>query len=290
MNGKNLVHRYFRRQPIERVPFLPITFYQAARIDGAPAGELIGEPARLSRAVIELARLLGADSATVRLESAVFAACGIELAWPFPDGLPIPAQAPSSGVVDAIDLVAGAAPLLETVASIKAELRGALAVVAVAPGPVGLARRLGGADREPVIAAALRALVDAACRAGAEIVVIEDDHQGDEVRLKRLASPIINTARYYSASVILATPQSVSAQIADALLLPAHAAPPTSAGVRYGILPTPHEFKDPATRSALSERIAQATKSIFVSLDDAAMQGREMSDIAVGISDILRRH
>ena len=184
MNGRDLVRRFFRRQPVERVPFLPIVFYQAARIDGAPASELIGEPPRLTRAVVELSRLLGSDSAAVRFESAVFAACDIDLVWPASDGPPVPDATASSGAPDTAALLGIADPLLQTIVSVKAELRGARSVVAVTPGPLRLAERHGSAEGEGAIVAALRALVDAACKAGAEIIVIEDDLLQDEARFE----------------------------------------------------------------------------------------------------------
>lgn len=289
MNGRDLVRRLFRRQPVERVPFLPVVFYLAARIDGAPARELIGEPPRLSRAVIELSRLLGSDSVAVRLESAVFAACGIELAWPSPDSPPVSDAAAVPNTPDAAALVAIAEPLLQSIVSVKAELRGAKSVIAVAPGPARLARRVGNAEGEGAMVAALRALVDAACKAGAEIIVIDDDSAQDEARLKRLAGPIINTARYYSASVVLALPRAVKERIADALLLPASEAQAASLSVPCGILPAAVEFADTGRLKALSERIAQAPAGVFVSLDDAAVHGREMSDILAGVAELLRR-
>lgn len=288
MNSRDLVRKFFRRQPVERVPFLLAAFYQASRIDGAPAEELIGEPPRLSRAVIGLSRLLQSDSVAFCLESAVHAACGVDLSWPLADGAPVVADGAEPGPPDADTLLALAAPLLTTIAAAKAELRGEKAVLAAMPGPAMLADWLGGEAAEAGVAAALRALAEAACKAGAEILVIEDD-PADEARLKHLAGPIVNTARYYSATVVLSVAQPVREGFADAQLVPADAIDPPPAGALFGLRLTDADLRDPARRKALAGRIAGGDGRIFVSLGDAAMIGREVPEVLSGLNQVLGR-
>jgi hypothetical protein len=268
---------------VERTPFLPIAFYQASRIDGAPAEELTGEMPRLSRAVIELSRLLRSDGVAVRLDSAVAAACGADVSWPSPDGPPAWDLA-GGNPPDAAALVTIAEPLTGCIAAVKAELRGDRPVIAVMPGPAALSAALGGAH-EAAAGAALRALADAACKAGAEILVIEDDPAGDDGRLKRLAAPIVNTARYYTASVVLSVPRAVPERIADAQLLSVDAflALPDAAGA----LPSADRLFDAAARRQMADRLVASPG--FLSLDDRAMMGREMPEVLSALAEILKR-
>jgi hypothetical protein len=283
MNSRDLVRKFFRRQTVERVPLLPLAYYQASRIDGAPAEELIGEPPRLARAVLGLSKLLLADCVTVRLDSAVLTAFGFDLSWPVVDGPPVAA---GEGVIADSAMLAGLAePLLSTITAVKAELRGEKPVLAVVPGPVALSDRLGGAD-ETAVAALIRGLADAVCKGGAEILVIEDDAT-DEARLKRLAGPIVNTARYYSASVVLSLGQPVKERLADALLLPAGMAAGAPGPMLPGILLSGGALADGDARAAIAARVAE-TKP-FVSLDDASMVGREVSAILSGLGAVLGR-
>lgn len=287
MNSRDLVRRYFRRQPVDRIPFLPVAFYQAARIDGAPASELIDEPPRLARAAIELSRLIASDAVAVRLEAAVYAHCGLDYVWPAPDDSPAIAGH-ASGMPDAAGLVAGAGHLLATVAAIKGELRGEKQVLAVVPGPAALSRRFGDEAAQTAAAGAIRALADAVCKAGAEIVVLEEAGSDDEARLKRLAGPIVNTVRYYSAAVILSVPRPVGSRIADALLVPAGAASPP-AGAPFGMFAPRTALTDQAARAELAGRVASRKGEIFLALDDAAMAGVEFPDIAAAASELLGR-
>lgn len=289
MQGRDLVRKFFRRQPIERAPFLPTAFYQAARIDGAPANELIGQPPRLSRAIIELSRLLQSDAVAVRLESAVHTACGIEPAWPTPDGAPVVDAGQAQNHPDVSTLLALAEPLLITIGSVKAELRGEKPVIAVVPGPIALAERLGGALGEAAAVAALRSLADAACKAGAELLVVEEADADDGQRLKRLAGPIVNTARYYSASVVLTRPSVFNDRLADAQLLPGHAFDGAPAGMLLGLAPTGREFTDESRRSDLIDLFGTRAGSAYLSLDDEAMAGREIPDVLSVLAEFLHR-
>jgi hypothetical protein len=283
MNGRDLVKRFFRRQPTDRIPFLPIAFYQASRIDGAPGEELIAEPPRLCRAVIELSRLIGSDGIAVRFDGAVLAACGADLSWPNRDGPP--AGEPTSPP-DAAALTAIAEPLIESIAALKAELRGAKAIVAVMHGPAALSARLG-VEHEAGLGAALRALADAACKAGAEVLVVEDDPGADAARFKRLVGPIVNTGRYYTASVVVSSPSAIADRLADGQIVPSTAFPEAPALFATGALADAEALFDVAARTQLAANLAAA--SGFLSIDDRAMIGREIADVTSAIDALLGR-
>jgi hypothetical protein len=283
MNGRDLVKRFFRRQPTDRIPFLPIAFYQASRIDGAPGEELIAEPPRLCRAVIELSRLIGSDGIAVRFDGAVLGACGADLSWPNRDGPP--AGEPTSPP-DAAALTAIAEPLIESIAALKAELRGAKAIVAVMHGPAALSARLG-VEHEAALGAALRALADAACKAGAEVLVVEDDPGPDAARFKRLVGPIVNTGRYYTASVVVSSPSAIPHRLADGQIVPSTAFPEAPALFTTGALADAEALFDVAARTQLAANLAAA--SGFLSIDDRAMMGREMADVTSAIDALLGR-
>lgn len=284
MNSRELVKRLFRRQPVEQVPFLPVAFYQASRIDGAPAAELIGEPQRLARAAIELSGLIGADAVPVRIEAPLCAACGLELTWPADDGAPLIAGAPAAAP-DPGGVLSGAATILEAVAALKGALRGQKPVLAVLPGPLAFAGRWTDETGRATAAAVLRGLADALCKAGAEIVVLDESDAVDEVQLKRLAGPVVNTIRYYSASAILSVPEPLSARIAEAQLLPG-GAPLPAPGATLGLAATRAGIIDPAARDILAATIAGRRGEVFLSLDDRAMAGIEMPDIADAVATL----
>jgi hypothetical protein len=284
MNSRDLVKRFLRRQPAERAPFLPVAFYQASRIDGAPAAELIGEPQRLARAAIELSGLIGADTVSVRLEAPLCAACGLDLAWPADDDAPLIEGTPTSPP-DAAGVLSAAGPILEAVAAIKGVLRGQKPVLAVLPGPLAFAGRWDDEAGRAGAGAALRGLADALCKAGAEIVVLEETDAVDEMQLKRLAGPVVNTIRYYSASTILAVPAPLTARIADALLLPG-GAPLPPPGTLLGLAATRTEMTDATARDLLGATIAGRPGEVFLSLDDSAMAGIEMPDIAGAVAGL----
>lgn len=283
MNGRDIVKRFFRRQPTDRIPFLATAFYQASRIDGAPGEELIVEPPRLCRAVNELSRLIGSDGVAIRLDSAVLAACGADVAWPDRDG---PPEGEPTSPPDAPALLSIAEPLVTSIGALKAELRGSKPVVAVMPGPAVLSARLG-AEHEAAVGAALRALADAACKAGAEVLVIEDDPAGDTARFKRLVAPIVNTGRYYSASVVLATPVFIAERLADGQILPATAfagAPPQAAAGAQADAAT---LFDADGREKLRQSLLAS--SGFLSMEDRAMIGREVPEVTAALDALLGR-
>jgi hypothetical protein len=283
MNGRDLVKRFFRRQPTDRIPFLPVAFYQASRIDGAPGEELIAEPPRLCRAVIELSRLIGSDGVAVRLDGAVLAACGADVAWPDRDG---PPEGEPGSPPDASALLSIAEPLVTSIGALKAELRATKPVVAVMPGPAALSAKLG-ADHEAAVGAALRALADAVCKAGAEVLVIEDDPGGDAARFKRLVAPIVNTGRYYSASIVVSSPSPIADRLADGQIVPATAFAGVTAQSATGALADAEALFDAAIRARVAASLAAS--SGFLSIDDRAMMGREMAEITPAIDTLLGR-
>ena len=73
MTSRRLVRAFFRDAPCPRPPLLPLAFYHAARLDGSPPNLLLQDPTRLTRALADQQRLLGADCVTLRFDAALLA-------------------------------------------------------------------------------------------------------------------------------------------------------------------------------------------------------------------------
>lgn len=206
---------FLRTGRADRPPLVSTLFYHAARLAGADMGELLADPARLTRALLDMHRLVPGDVVAVKLEAPFFAAAGLDPAT----GAGIGRSAfDGLGIVPEVGgIVQDAAPLLEVITRLAAELKRQVPVLAVLPGPLTV-----GGDAPEAAAAALRTLVEQCCKAGAGMVLIDESVAPvTPDPFTKLVAPMVNTARYFSAPVIVACDQRLPKSAADAVLLPA---------------------------------------------------------------------
>ncbi len=246
---------------------LSTVFYHAARIDGAGFEELFSEPTRLTAALLAQHRLFGTDAVAVRFDEVLFAR---HAAMPIDWAAPIPAvqwaDADAADWPPEPDAVAmAAAPVVDVVGRLTAELRRQVPVMAVLPGPGRLAAPGAAADCEDRATRLLRGLVDGICKAGANIVLVEEDAAASTA----LLAPIVNTIRYYNAFPILAATEIPDKVPADAILLPEavwQAADPVPR--RCGLAVPASCLEDSGARDAFMARIRAAAMPVFLSMAD----------------------
>ncbi|QIB34216.1 hypothetical protein [Ancylobacter pratisalsi] len=204
---------YLRTGRAAAPPLFSTLFETAATLEDADMAELMAEPARLTRALVNMQRLLGTHTVAVRFDRIIRQAAGED---PVPQGtephsmdLPLP---------DPDAVRAAAAPLLDTVARLAAELKRALPVMVMLPGPTWFGS---GTDAQAAAqgGAILRGLIEACCTAGAGLVLILGREGSDRDLFAQFARPLANTAHYYAKPVIVADTR-VPRSLADALLMP----------------------------------------------------------------------
>jgi hypothetical protein len=277
------VGEFFRTGRASRPPLITTLFYRAAALEGVAVEDLLFDPARLARALLDQQRLFATDVVTVKLAAAIHLAAGRDL------GDADPETGPRFAALDAVPsaeaVLAVAAPLIDTIGRIAALVKPNLPVLAVVPGPAALARGLDGAAASAT-ARVLRVLVEAACKAGAGLVQIEDVAGEADARL---AGPTVNTARYYTAQVIVAGDPTAPRALADGVLL-GDAADLAAAVARTGAGPRIGMRLDPVRRG--SDPVLDPTglpERYFLSVDDAGIAGLTVERIADLFSSLRTR-
>lgn len=272
------VRDYLRTGRATRPPLITTLFRHAAVLNGVEPAELIGDAARLTRALLDMQRLLQTDVVTVKLGSAIQVATGADVENA------VAGQTNSLSFVPPPETVAAAAePLIDTIRRLAADLKRRIPLLAVIPGPVALTAGLDGDVSQ--IAAVLRALVEAACKAGASLILFEDASGATaDPSFARLAAPVVNTARYYTASVIVSGTPALPKALADGLLVDAADLSRIAKGQRRGLRVDLHRADDAA---AILLQHPSAADAIFISADDASLDGLTVEAIGAAF-DRLR--
>src|SRR5262249_47662915 len=162
---------------------------------------------------LDMQQLLQTDVVTVKLGSAIQVASGADL-----ENTVVGPTNPLTSVPPLEAVIRAAEPLIDTIRRLAADLKRRIPLLAVIPGPVGLTAGLDGDVSQ--IAAVLRALVEAACKAGASLILFDEaDGAAADPSFARLAAPIVNTARYYTASVVVSGTPALPKTLADGLLV-----------------------------------------------------------------------
>ena len=276
MSSRQLLRNFVRGRPCARPPLLVAAFYHAARIDNVDFAALLRDPTRLTRALLDQQRLLGTDAVAVRFDVALFAqAAGLDVDWsaavPAVDWSRV-AEATWPPPVSAVE--AAAAPLVDVVGRLTQELRRQVPVLTVLPGPVSLARAGGGENTaEDDASAVLREVADAACRAGAEAVLVEEAAAGwDDERMRERLAPITNTVAYYNAAAFVTAPKPPEGKLGDAVVLPAGTAPGSvSDSLRVGFTVPVRCFEDDDALRAFAAGVAGRTAPAFLTANDATL-------------------
>lgn len=264
------VKDYFRTGKATRPPLVTTLFDHAAALNGIEPAELIADPARLTRALLDMHRLLQTDVVTVKFGSVIHIASGAEPEDATVARKPLP-FVPEPGLV-----LSAAESLLDTTRRLSAELKRNLPVLACIPGPVALTAGLSD-DEAAKVTAVLRGLIEAACKAGASLILFEEaDGVAANPAFARLAAPTVNTARYYTASVIVSDDPGVPKALADGLLVNAAVLPRIGKGQRRGMRIDLDQIDN--VEAVLAQH-GSATDAIFMSVDDAALSGRPIEAI-----------
>ncbi len=204
MSSRQLVRAFFRGAPCPRPPLLPLAFYHASRLDGTAPNLLAQDPTRLTRSLRDQQSLLDVDCVCVRFDAAFLAEsagaqvdwspAGPAIQWASPRANPWPPDALSNGPVTV---------LLEVIRRLKIELRRQIPILAVIPGPMGLCGGdcLDRPDLLPETVDLTRMLAEAVCKAGAEVVLLEETAGVEEAA--GVAEPVFNTVKYYNAFSLL---------------------------------------------------------------------------------------
>ena len=225
---KASVSDYFRTGKAPRIICLGALFQTASPLTGMAMSDLASDPSMLTRALIDMHRLLRADSVAVRFDGAIRMAAGEE-AWPSAEMsvLDLPSFAPGLPETTAV-----AATLFDTIARLAADLKRATPVLAYLPAPP-----VSGANVDEDAAAQwsvlLRGLTETACKAGAGLVMLRAQPSADRELLARHMKAISNVTRYYGKPLVLADAVAPKT-LADAVLLPDDADASLLSGPRLG--------------------------------------------------------
>jgi hypothetical protein len=272
------VRDYLRTGKATRPPLITTLFRHAAVLNGVEPAELIGDAARLTRALLDMQRLLQTDVVTVKLGSAIQVASGADVE----SSVAGPTN-PLSYVPPPEAVVAAAEPLIDTTRRLAADLKRRIPLLAVVPGPAALTAGLDGDVSQ--IAAVLRALVEAACKAGANLILFEEaSSAAADPSFARLAAPVVNTARYYTASVIVSGTPALPKTLADGLLVDAADLPRIAKGQRRGLRVDLNSVDDAAAALA---QYPSAADAVFISVDDVSLDGLTVEAIGAAF-DRLR--
>jgi hypothetical protein len=272
------IRDYLRTGKASRPPLITTLFRHAAVLNGVELAELLGDPARLTRALLDMQRLLQTDVVTVKLGSAIQVASGADM-----ENAVAGTVNPLPFVPQLEAVIAAAEPLLDTIRRLAADLKKRIPLVAVIPGPVVLTAGLGGDN--PQIAAVLRALVEGACKAGANVILFDEANgAAADPSFARLAAPIVNTARYYTASVVVSGTPALPKTLADGLLVDPADLSRIAKGQRRGLRVDLNRADDAAVAFA---QYPSAADAIFISVDDASLESLPIETISAAF-DRLR--
>ena len=278
MTSRRLVRAFFRDAPCPRPPLLPLAFYHAARLDGSPPNLLLQDPTRLTRALADQQRLLGADCVTLRLDAALLAEpAGIPVHWS-PAGPA--AQWAATGECEWPPpdpwLRPPVSNLLEVIRRLRIQLRKEAPILAVLPEPVSLCRLARADSREKAekTIGLVRGLAEEACRAGAEVVVLEEagGEEGEKIQTGEITAAtesICNTVRYYNAYSVLCASRNPARNAADALLLHPPIGPDRlPPDIRAGVFAPPTSFETPEGSAEFISALEAAPRPVFLTTDD----------------------
>jgi hypothetical protein len=273
--SRQIVRAFMAGGRSERGPLLSLAFYHAARFDGAPFEELVGDPTRLSRALLQQRQLLGGDCVSVHIDEVWFAeAAGASPAWsgelPRVEWPDVDAQT----LAESVDAESGVfATLIDVVDRLCKQLRREAPVLVALPGPLLLASRIGasGASAPERLGAMLRDLVERCCRAGAELVLLREAGDTAIERISAASAPIFNTVRYYNATPILLGPERPQAKLPDPALFPAEAAAALMPGRKSGLIVPETCLHDADRRAAFSAMTAALPGPVFLAVLDEAL-------------------
>ncbi len=278
MTSRRLVRAFFRDASCPRPPLLPLAFYHAARLDGSPPNLLIQDPTRLTRALADQQRLLGADCVTLRFDAPLLAElAGMPVRWS-PAGPAAQWEAARECEWPPPDpwLRPPISDLLEVIRRLRIQLRKEAPILVVLPGPVSLCR-LACADSPEKVEETIglvRGLAEEACRAGAEVVVLEEAGAGggEEIQTGEVTAAtesICNTVRYYNAYSVLCASRNPARNAADALLLHPPIGPDrVPPDIRAGVFAPPTSFKTPKGLAEFISALEAAPRPVFLTTGD----------------------
>jgi hypothetical protein len=257
-------------------------FYHASRIDGAGFDELINEPARLTRALIEQHRFFDTDTVCVRFDEAVFAtATGVTVDWSDPvPSLTAASVDPSNWLTSSQQALDSVAPLIDVIGRIVAELRGDVPIMAVLPTPRRIMTPAGAAADETRGVQIIRELTDQVCKAGCRIVeLVAGEVETDTA--SSMAS-IVNTARYFNAFTILDSEAVPEKRTVDAIVTDDNHLTAAQDNKDRCVLRVPRAcLEDNAVCAEFVHAIEAAPFPVALTIDDAATGDVSTERIAV---------
>jgi hypothetical protein len=176
----------------------------------------------LTRALIDQQKLFEVDCVTVRFDAAVLAELagiqvdwsptGPKIQWGSAQGFTWPPNPLESQHITV---------LVEVIRRLKIELHRQVPILTVLPGPVSLWRQACPNQPETLdgTIGLVRTLAEEACRAGAELVILEETaEEADGGQITTAAESICNTVRYYNAFSVLQVSALPTKNVADSLL------------------------------------------------------------------------
>ena len=272
-SSRQLVRAFFRGNACPRPPLLPLSFYHVSRLDGTPLSALTQDPTRLTRALMDQHRLLEVDCVTLKFDAALWAdAVGMSVDWtPVGPVVQWDSAAGREWPPEALER-APVQVLLEVIRRLHIELRREAPILAVLPGPVDLWNRACPElpDKLEETVNLVRTLAEAACQAGADLVVLQEGGTGgDEGRTASAVEPVCNTVRYYNAFPILQVSAPPERNVADALLFGTQIGlDALPQDVRAGTFVPPVCFESAEERDGFASRLQASNRPVFVTTDD----------------------
>ena len=271
MSSRQLVRAFFRGAPCSRPLLFPLAFYHATCLEGTPPNLLAQDPTSLTRLLRDQQNLLNADCICLRFDTAFlvdpsetqvdWSPSGPTILWDSVKERPWPPNALSNNPIIV---------LLETINRLKIELRRQIPILAVIPGPVGLCSKdcLDQPDLLSETVALIRSLAEEACKAGAEIVLLEETAKG--VDIPSIAEPIFNTINYYNAFSLLQADCVNTGNRSDALLFPPQSKlreiPDNE--TRMGTFIPPECFESSKSLQRFESMLGSRSHPIFLTVND----------------------
>ncbi len=265
-----------RGTPCPRPPLLPLAFYHSSRLCASSLEDLVRDPTRLTRALIDQRHLLGVDCVVVQFDAAFLAEiAGIPVKWSS-TGPTVQWEAAGKGPwpPDAWEHTP-VTTLMDVLRRLRIQLEKQVPVVAVLPGPVGLCAQAcpDRQDKLEETVSLLRRLAEEACRAGAEVVLLlETGEDKDSEKIATAAEPICNTTRYYNAFSILYASAPSTRNVADALLFhPQVGLDNVSPGIQAGIFVPPTSFESSEGLADFISGLESTGHPVFLSTRDETL-------------------
>ena len=212
MDARMRVRQFLARGTADRAPFLVMATEYTARLAQCTVGELLADPGLFVRSFGESVAVLGVEAVLIEVPAALASAL-IEVPAPLPSGPIAVSAALASGGDPA---ASGFGVLRESLHRLRATLCERTALVALLPGPLGLAASLG----VPVTPDTLDDLVTALISLQEYLGPAQFDALAllerapvtdpDVTALADAASAFWNVARYYSLPSLLIAAQGTS--------------------------------------------------------------------------------